>query len=174
MIARPDWLVLGCGHGGEYATVFLVMHLSFASPAPKYPGTGGDCGHTRSLEAVKFPANIRRLPCRAGHIWHRVTDNVHALIPQEKPLWGPSSNSWPKWSPSSNSLVEIPYMFPAGRDVSMHKSPALSQRVPSYCPGTHGPGIQMIGAFNWPWTGHLSSDEEVQRDTDCCQNKIGH
>ena len=38
------------------------MHLSFASLTPRYPGTSGDRTHTRSLEADKSPANIRRLP----------------------------------------------------------------------------------------------------------------
>ena len=36
---------------------------------------------------------------------------------------------------------------PPSRDVSMHKSPTLSWRVPHYCPGTQGLGIQMKGAL---------------------------
>ena len=43
----------------ETFVMFFVMHVSFASPAPWYPGTSGDRAHTRSLEAHKFPTNIR-------------------------------------------------------------------------------------------------------------------
>ena len=121
------------------------MHLSFASLTPGYPGTSGDCGHTPSLEADKSPANICQLPRRAEHLWRRVANIVPALIPQENP------DEVPAEIPSPNdphqATTATPYMFSASRDVSIHKSPALSQRRPRYCPGTQEPGIQMIGAL---------------------------
>ena len=61
------------------------MHLSFASPAPWYLGTSQDRAHTRSLEADKSPANIRRLPRRAGHLQCWVTVKVLTPIPWDIP-----------------------------------------------------------------------------------------
>ena len=114
------------------------MHLSFASPAPRYPGTSEDHSQTCSLEADKSPANIHWLPRKAGHLQHRVTDKVQALIPWENPdevlAQIPSPND------HHQATAATLYMFPTGRDVSMHKSPTISWQVPRYCPGTQGAG----------------------------------
>ena len=127
-----------------------IMHLSFASLAPRYLGTSRDHGHTHSLQADKSLANIHRITRNAGHLWHHVTNKVPAPIPLKKSLThtmfellkipGPNDHHQDK--------AATPYMFPAGRDVSMHKSPPLSGWVPHYCPGTWGPGIQMVGALS--------------------------
>ena len=121
-----------------------VMHLSFASLAPRYPSTSGDHSHTCSIEADESSANIHRLPRRAGRLWHWVADKVPALIPRENPEGVPAQIPGP--NDHHQAKATSPYMFPAGRDVNMHKSPALSWRVPHYCLGTRGLGIQMIGA----------------------------
>ena len=107
------------------------MHLSFVSLAPRYPGTSGDHGQSRFLGADKSPANIRRLPCRSGHLQHWVTDKVSDLIPRENP------DEVPAQIPSPNDHHEATaatlYMFPASRDVSMHKSPRTIT-TPDECP----------------------------------------
>ena len=121
--------------------IVLIMHLSFASPVPGYPGTSKDRCQTHSLEADKFPSNIRRLPRRAGHLRYWITNKVPALMP------GENADEVPAQIPSPNdhhqATAATPYMFPACRDVTI---PALSWRVSRYCLGTQGPEIQMIGA----------------------------
>ena len=122
-----------------------IMHVSFASPVPRYPGTSSDRAHICSLEADKSPSNVCRLPRRAGHLQPRVTDKVLAPIPRDIPKKVPAQISSP--NDHHQATAATSYMFPAGRDVSMHTSPTLSRRVPRYCPGTREPGIQMIGAW---------------------------
>ena len=84
--------------------------------SPLYPGTSGDCRHTCSLEADKSPTNICRLPRRAGHLRHRVTNKVPApyhgrnLAIQMSHHVSNAQIPGPKWSPSSYgcSPVHVP------------------------------------------------------------------
>ena len=66
----------------------IIMHISFSSLAPRYTGTSGDRGHTRSLEADKSPANIHRLPRRVGQ---GRTCQITAHL-RSRPKWSPSSH----------------------------------------------------------------------------------
>ena len=108
-------------------------------------GTWALVGTTVKLMPYKLtnpPLNIRWLPCRAGQLRCRVTNQVLALIPRENP------NKVPAQIPGLNDRHQAKaatvYMFL----VSMHKFPALSWWVPHYYPGTQGLGIQMLSALH--------------------------
>ena len=139
-----------------------VRHLSFASLAPGYLGTSRDRTQTRSWEADKSPTSIRQLLRGAGHLWYWVTDKDPAFIPLENP------SEVPAQIPGPNDDREPPPQprtcFPAGRDVSMHKSPTLSRRVPRYCLGTRGQWIQMMGALGTWAFGWKLADTKTRLD----------
>ena len=54
---------------------------------------------------------------------------------------------FPAQNDHHQATAATPYKFPTGWNISMHKFPAHSWRVPRYCPGARGPGIHMIGAL---------------------------
>ena len=124
------------------------MHLSFASPAPGYPGTSGDSGQTCSLEADKSPANIRQLPRRAGHLRYRVTYKGPALIPWENPdkvlaqILAQMITIKPPPQPCT--------CFPPAR-CQRAQIPTLSQQVPRYCPVPRGPGYKWKVHYEKEW-----------------------
>ena len=80
------------------------------------PCTNGDRSHTRSLEANKSPANICRLPRRAGHFRRRVTDNSrpHTMenlswFVKSQPISNPGKND------HHQATAATLHMVPAGR-----------------------------------------------------------
>ena len=82
--------------------------------------------HTRSLEANKSPGNICRLPRRAENLRHQVTDKVQAPILRDIPAEVPAQMITMKPQPQPRL-----HMFPAGRDVSIHKSLHYNEECPT-------------------------------------------
>ena len=108
------------------------------------PGTVCTSMHISPPSATQVKDKLHNIPrtSRSEFLATRPGRFFEWQAPTDIPDEVPAQILGPKWSLSSH--CRNPVQVPSSGDISMHKFPAHSWRVPRYCMGTLGSGIHMI------------------------------